>query len=574
MRSGSSSKRYFVWLPLWIALGIGAGIIIGNRFSFFGPKQSNYTGTGKLDAIIEYINEGYVDTVNINDLIEATIPKVIAGLDPHSTYISARDMELMGNDLDGHFGGIGVLFSLRNDTVVVMNVVPDGPSQAAGIRPGDRILYVNDSIFTGKNLNNEMVLRKLRGKPGSDVKLGIKRFDNPKTTDITITRAEIPVSTVDASFSPADNIGYIKISKFGGTTYEEFITAISKLKKQNNCTSFIIDLRDNTGGYLKAAIDMVNEFLEKGQLIVYTEGRSFPREMVYATGSGISKKDQLIVLMDEGSASASEVFSGAIQDNDRGLILGRRSYGKGLVQSRKEFKDGSALQMTIARYYTPSGRSIQKPYELGKADDYHQDIYNRYQHGEFYNQDSIKQDNSKTYSTIGGRPVHGNGGIMPDIFIPRDTTGVNSYFITVSREGLIYEYAFRYTDSNRSRLESFKNWQELDAFLDRQPLVENLVALASSKGVRNRPFLVSESRKLIHNQIKGYIMQNMFNESVFYQVVLKDDELIKKAIELLKENKAYPNAVVNTKAVANVNNAPLSHYPFDASYNLQKNYIC
>lgn len=550
MKSGSTNKRYFVWLPLWIAFGIAVGIFIGNRFSFFGSKQAYFSGANKLDAILDYINEGYVDTINTQELIESTIPQLIAGLDPHTTYISAKDMELMGDDLEGHFSGIGVIFSLRNDTVVVMNVVPEGPSQAAGIRPGDRIVYVNDSLFAGKGITNEKVMRNLRGKAGTDLKLGIKRFDSPKIIDIKVTRGDIPVNTVDASFSPAEKIGFIKISKFGGTTHEEFVTAISKLKKQNQCNSFIIDLRENTGGYLKAAIDMVNEFLDEGQLIVYTEGRAFPRETVMATGSGIAKKDQLVILIDEGSASASEVFSGAIQDNDRGLIIGRRSFGKGLVQSRKVFQDGSALQMTIARYYSPSGRCIQKPYELGKSDDYYQDIYNRFEHGEFYSQDSIKQSDATLFYTVGGRPVHGSGGIAPDIFMPRDTTGINSYYITMAREGLLFEYASRFTDSNRARLASFKTWQELNAFLDRQPLVSSLVILAESKGVRNRTFLVNECRTLLETQIKGYIIRNMFDDSAYYQVVLKDDVLLKKAIELLQQNKAYPGAVINTKAVS------------------------
>ncbi|HCO67628.1 MAG TPA: peptidase S41 [Dysgonomonas sp.] len=538
------TKRYFVWLPLWIALGVVAGIVIGNMFSIFNPViQTNvFRGGNKLDAVIQFVNDTYVDSVNTQELIERTIPTFVSELDPHSTYISAEDMALTGDDLEGHFGGIGVQFVLRNDTVMVVNVIPGGPSQAAGIRPGDRIVYVNDSVYTGKSMTNDKVMRGLRGQKGTDVKLGIKRFNSPDIVDILVQRGDIPVNTVDVSYSPAEKIGYIKINKFGSTTYQEFIAAISKLKSQGD-TSFILDLRQNTGGYMNAAIDMINEFLERGQLIVYTEGRAFPRENALANGSGSLKKDQLIVLIDEGSASASEIFAGAIQDHDRGLVIGRRSFGKGLVQNQQKFRDGSALRLTIARYYTPSGRSIQKPYELGKSGDYNKDLVNRFLRGEFYSQDSIKQDHEHIYHTAGGRPVYGNGGIMPDIFIPRDTTGVNSYYITVANEGLIYEAAFSYTDQNREKLEEFKTWQELDNYLSRQPLVANLVNLANSKGVRYRPHLVNESAKLIMTQLKAQIIRNIFDDDGFFPVILEDDIVLKKAIELLQQNKAYPDII-------------------------------
>lgn len=541
MRS-STNKRYFVWLPLWIALGVVVGIFVGNRFFQFDSKSNTIFkmgGGNKLDAVIQYINEAYVDTVNMQDLIEAAIPQVLAGLDPHSAYISAKDMELMGSDLDGHFGGIGVQFVLRNDTVTVVNVVAGGPSQAVGILPGDRIVTVNDTLFVGKDITNEKVLRSLRGKTGTDVKLGVKRYNKNDIIDITVERNEIPVNTVDVSYQPAEKIGYIKISKFGSTTHQEFLTALSKLKKQGS-ESFIVDLRQNTGGYLNAAIQMVNEFLESDQLIVYTEGRSYPRSNSYSNGSGTSKKDQLVVLMDEGSASASEIFAGAIQDHDRGLVIGRRSYGKGLVQDQQQFKDGSAIRLTIARYYTPSGRSIQKPYELGKSGDYNLDLMNRYLRGEFDSQDSIKQSGTSVFHTDAGRLVHGNGGIMPDIFIPRDTVGVNSYFQTLHNNGLIYEYAFTYTDKNRERLTKFKTPEELDAYLSYQPLIANMVSFAENKGVRYRPYLLNESRNLILTQIKANIIRNMFGDESFYPVVLKDDIVLNQAIKVLQERKASP----------------------------------
>lgn len=543
MRSYSNNKkRYFVWLPLWIALGIVLGVFIGSRFAVFNSGRGLFRGGSKVDAVLQYISEAYVDSVNTGELIEKALPGLIAELDPHSAYFSAKDMEIVGDELEGHFSGIGVQFVLRNDTITVVNVVQGGPSQAAGILPGDRIVYVNDSLFAGNGITNDKVMRSLRGTKGSDVKLGIKRLGRAATVNITVTRGDIPVNTVDIAYQPAKNIGLIKVNKFGMTTVKEFITAISKLKKQGS-TSFIIDLRQNTGGSLSAAIQMVNEFLAKGQLIVYTEGRSYPREDALADGSGTTKTDNVVVLIDEGSASASEVFAGAIQDNDRGLIIGRRSFGKGLVQNQQVFKDGSALRLTIARYHTPSGRCVQKPYELGKSSDYNQDLMNRYLRGEFDSQDSIKQAGEPLFHTVGGRSVYGNGGIMPDVFIPRDTIGVNSYYITVMNNGLVYESAFLYTDKNRQRLESFKTWEELDAYLSYQPLVQNLVSLAENKGVRHRPYLVAESRTLLMAQLKANIVRNMFGDEGFFSIILKDDIVMKKAIELIEQGKATPVAI-------------------------------
>lgn len=542
MRSSSNKKRYFVWLPLWVALSIVIGIFIGIRFSGVNSVRNIFQGGNKFDAILQYISEAYVDSVNTQELIEKSLPGLIAELDPHSTYFTAKEMELVGSDLEGHFSGIGVQFILRNDTITVVNVINGGPSQAAGILPGDRIVYVNDSIYAGKGMTNDKVMRSLRGPKDSDVKLGIQRFGVPKMLDIIVTRGDIPVNTVDIAYEPVKGVGYIKVNKFATTTSNEFITAISKLKSKN-CNSFIIDLRQNTGGALNAAIDMVNEFLGKGELIVYTQGRSYPRENAVATGSGTTKKEQLIVLIDEGSASASEVFAGAIQDNDRGLVIGRRSFGKGLVQNRQIFKDGSALHLTIARYYTPSGRCVQKPYELGNYSDYNEDLLNRYKRGEFDNQDSIKQTNEPLFHTTAGRPVYGNGGIMPDIFIPRDTIGVNSYYINVMNNGLVYESAFLYTDKNRKRLESFKTWEELDAYLSYQPLIQNLVSLADSKGIRYRPYLVNEARDILMTQLKANIVRNIFNDEGFYPILLKNDIVLNKAIELIQARKAEPQAI-------------------------------
>lgn len=542
----NNKKRYFVWLPLWIAVGVALGIFIGSKFFqttaqgypiFIGGGSAN-----KLDAIVEYIDGSYVDSVNSTQLIEKAIPTLISELDPHSAYIPARDMELMADDLEGHFSGIGVQFTLRHDTITVVSVIPGGPSQKAGLFPGDRIIMVDDSLFAGKGISNEKVMRGLRGESGSEVKLGIKRQGIDKLVNIVVERGDIPVNSVDIAYSPAEHIGYIKISKFGATTYEEFTSAITDLKKLG-CDSFIIDLRQNLGGYLNAVIEMVNEYLDKNELIVYTEGRTSPRNESHANGRGKSKDDQIVVLIDEGSASASEIFAGAIQDHDRGIVIGRRSFGKGLVQDQRTFKDGSALRLTIARYYTPSGRCIQKPYEMGKQDDYNQDLLNRYLRGELDSQDSIRQDNTTSYYTDGGRLVHSSGGIMPDIFIPRDTVGINSYYLTLVNKGLVYEYAFDYADENREKLSKFKKWEQLEVYLSHQPLVSNLVKLADNKGIKYRPHLLQECRNLLEIQLKANIIRNIMGDKGFYPFINQHDIAFKKALEVLKKKQAYPEVV-------------------------------
>ncbi|WP_165024710.1 S41 family peptidase [Dysgonomonas sp. ZJ279] len=539
----NNNKRIYLWLPLIIAFSIAVGIFIGNKFSginsigsIFGKEEN------KLEDIFNYINKSYVDTVDMNELIENAIPNIISGLDPHSTYISAEDMALTGDELDGHFSGIGVEFMIQNDTVTIVNVIYGGPSEAVGIMPGDRIVTANDSTLVGKGISNEKVFRSLRGPKDTKIELGIKRSTSKELLTFTVTRADVPVKSVDAAYMLDDKIGYIKISKFGGKTYDEFISAIAKLKSQG-CQSFIIDLQQNIGGYLGAAIMMTNEFLPGGELIVYTEGRTYPRENVFADNSGTCKTNQVVVLIDEGSASASEIFAGAIQDNDRGLIVGRRSFGKGLVQSQHIFGDGSALRLTIARYHTPSGRCIQKAYERGKGDVYGQDLENRYKRGEFDSRDSIKFDNLPLFHTTGGRPVYGNDGILADVFVPRDTIGVNSYYLKVAYSGLLKEYAFAYTENNRAKLKGFKTWKDAADYLTKQPLVENLVSYAENKGIRRRPYLIDESRRLMQNQLEALIIRNVFGDEGFYQLYQRDDTAIKKAVELLQNNKATPESI-------------------------------
>lgn len=546
------NKRLTVWLPVIIAVSIAVGIFVGNHYVSIsqGPLRS-YTSGNKINAILDIIDEQYVDTVNMTDLVENTIPKIFSELDPHSVYITAEDASAVNEELEGSFSGIGVSFNMQTDTILVISVISGGPAEKAGLMPFDRIITINDSVFSGKKKNQTEIMKTLRGAKDSKVKLGVRRGDSPDLLTFEVTRGDVPVNSVDVAYEAAKGIGYIKVSKFARNTYNEFITAIAQLK-QKNCSSFIIDLRGNTGGYMDAAINMINEFMPEGRLIVYTEGKSFPRSDVYANGTGTCKDAPIVVLTDEISASASEIFAGAIQDNDRGLIIGRRTYGKGLVQTQIALNDGSEMRLTIARYYTPSGRCIQKKYEMGHTDDYEQDIYNRYMHGEFDSADSIKMDDSMKYLTAGGRVVYGGGGIMPDIFIPRDTTGVTSYYSNVVNSGVLYLYALEYSDNYREKLSSFNTWEELYDYLCHQPLLSNFVNFASSKGIKRRPTLINISGALIENQLQAYIVRNFFDEAGFYPIFLKDDVTLLRAIKVLQAGESLPTAELIKQANGNL----------------------
>ena len=453
-------------------------------------------------------------------------------------------MKRVNESLEGHFSGIGVSFYVLRDTIVVTSIVPGGPSEAAGIAPWDRIVLVDDSLFTGSNITNEKVLKKLRGEGGTEVKLGIKGADSNEIHDVIVTRGSIPMNSVNAAYMLTERIGFIKLGvNFGYNTFSEFISAISKLKSQG-ANSFVIDLRGNSGGSLEVVVAMVNEFLQKGDLIVYTEGRDFPRTDNYANGSGSCKDDDVVVLIDELSASASEIFAGAIQDHDRGLVIGRRSFGKGIVQSQRLFPDGSAIRLTVARYYTASGRSIQRSYEKGKHDEYEMDAINRYIKGDYINIDTLS-NNLTLYQTLGNRTVYGGDGIMPDIFIPRDTVGVNSYFNTVVNKRLDEQYAMLYSDSNRKKLSSFDTWLELYRFLRQQPLLLNLVSYADNNGIRRRPYYIQESSDLFEKNLHAYIVRNFFGEEAFWAAYYKDDPLIHKGIELIETNKTEKASIIN-----------------------------
>ena len=481
------------------------------------------------------------DTVNMTDLVEKAMPQILAELDPHSTYIPAQNLEEVNSELEGSFSGIGIQFTIQNDTIHVNAVIQGGPSEKVGLMAGDRIVNVDDSLFVGKKLNNELAMRTLKGPKGSQVKLGVKRVGEPKLLDFTITRGDIPQNTVDAAYMLNDDIGYVKVSKFGRTSHVELLNALAQLNHKK-CKGLIIDLRGNTGGYMEAAIRMVNEFLPEGKLIVYTQGRKYPRAEEFANGTGSCQKMPLVVLIDEGSASASEIFAGAIQDNDRGTIVGRRSFGKGLVQQPIEFSDGSAIRLTIARYYTPSGRCIQKPYEKGKESEYELDLLTRYEHGEFFSADSIKQDETEVYHTRLGRPVYGGGGIMPDIFVPQDTTGMTSYFRMAANRGLIIRYTFDYTDQNRSTLQKYDTPEKMEAYLKGQNLLNKFAAWAEKKGLKRRNNLMMKSRRLFEMSLYGNIIYNMLGMEAYVEYLNESDKTVLKAVEILEKGESFPQA--------------------------------
>ena len=537
-----AEKKVRTWLPLWVGVGIALGIFIGSKYGQFG-RSGNMDGAGKIDAVMNYIRESYVDTVNMRQLVEDALPNIIQELDPHSEYISAADMKRVNEDLEGHFSGIGVTFYLLRDTIVVTSIVEGGPSEAAGIMSWDRIVRVNDTLVAGQNFVNENVLEMLRGEKGSEVKLGILRDQEKELREITVTRADIPMNSVNAAYMVSEKVGLIKLGRnFGFQTFSEFISAISKLKSQG-ATGFMIDLRGNAGGSLETVVAMVNEFLHKGDLIVYTEGRSFPRTDNYANGSGTCKEDEVVVLIDELSASASEIFAGAVQDHDRGLVIGRRSFGKGLVQSQRNFPDGSAVRLTIARYYTASGRSIQRGYEKGKYAEYEMDAINRYLEGDYVNVDTLS-NHLTPYQTIGGRMVYGGDGIMPDIFMARDTSGINPYYNLVVNNRLDEQYAMLYSDMNRKKLSRYDHWEELYHYLRQQPLLMNLVSYADHNGIRRRPYYIQESAELLENMLYAYIIRNFFGEEAFWAAYHKRDKLIKMGVELIETGKASHEAIL------------------------------
>ncbi len=538
-----NEKKRNRYMPLIMALCVVFGIFIGTFYAnhFTGNRLSIInSGSNKLNNLLHIIDAQYVDTVDVNDLVEKAMPQILSELDPHSVYIAAKDVQIANDDLRGSFSGVGIEFTIRQDTLHVQQVINNGPAERAGVIAGDKIVKVDDKPFTGKTLTNEVAMHTLKGPKDTKVKLGIMRYGEKKIRNITVTRGEIPTKSVTAVYMLDDKTGYIRIKNFGENTYPELLIALAKLS-QERVENLTIDLRGNTGGYLQSAVQIANEFLPKNKLIVYTEGRKSPRQEYRSDGRGSYQQIPLVVLIDEGSASASEILAGAIQDNDRGTIIGRRSFGKGLVQQPISFNDQSMIRLTIARYYSPSGRCIQKPYVAGDNKDYEEDLLTRYQHGEFFSQDSIKHE-GKEYHTAIGRPVYGGGGITPDIFIAEDTTDVTSYYKQASLSGLIIQYAFTYVDENRKKLNEYSTMEELANYLKKQNLVDKFATYAEKNGLKRRNLMIQRSHKLLERFIVSRIIYNMQSEQAWMEYLNSDDPAILETLKLFREGKAFPQA--------------------------------
>ena len=532
----NTKNIYFIII---VFLAVLVGLFLGNilagrtyKANLMGSFSTN--GSSKIDELLSIVEAQYVDTVDFSQLNEDMALDLIAKLDPHSVYIPASELENVNSELEGSFSGIGVQFNIQNDTVMIVSVIPGGPSEKVGLMAGDRIIKVNDTIFVGKTITTEKVMKKLRGKEDTKVKLSIKRFGTSEILRYSITRGEIPVTSVDIAYLIAPSVGYIKVNKFSANTYTEFLNSIADLRAKG-AQKYIVDLRENSGGFMDQAINMVNEFLPAGRMIVYSEGKAYPRAEFKSDGTGSCIKQPIVVLIDEFSASASEIFAGALQDNDRGIIIGRRSFGKGLVQQQMNLSDGSALRLTVARYYTPSGRSIQKPYIKGAAEDYEMDILNRVKHGEFDNKDSIRVADSLKFKTLAGRTVYGGGGIMPDIFVARDTTEYTTYLKNVLNYGIIYQFAFHYADKNRTLLKKFKTWQQMQQFLVNQNLLVEFSAFAAKKDLAPNAKQMAISKKLILAQLYAYIVRNTLGDSGFYPIQNYKDKTVIKALEQLSK---------------------------------------
>jgi carboxyl-terminal processing protease len=529
-----NNSKKVVFLPIVLGIAVAIGILIG-RFlpadNDLSPHSNIRSRNDKLNSILNIIESNYVDSVNRNALVETAIPAILKKLDPHSVYIPAKDLARSNEPLQGNFEGIGISFSMLTDTILVISTIPGGPSEKLGLLPGDKILYVNDSLVAGRHIIDEKIMGMLKGPRGTLVKIKVLRNGQKDLIPFEITRDKIPIYSVDVDYMVNDNIGYIKINTFAMTTFDEFMKGLRELK-EHGMTSLILDLRGNSGGIMEAAINIADQFLNEGQLIVYTKGRASPRSEAKATGKGEFETGNLVVLIDEWSASASEILAGALQDNDRGTIIGRRSFGKGLVQEPIPFSDGSGMRLTIARYYTPTGRSIQKSYK-GGYDKYYADLNERYTHGEFEVPDSIHFSDSLKFTTPGGRIVYGGGGIMPDKFVPVDTSGVSPYFLKVRSH--IYRFALKYTENNRELLKKYTETGEMEKYLDKQALLDQFVQFAASNGIKKDPIGLKISGDIIHTQIEAYIARNILDNKGFYPIWERIDTTLKYAIDFLKK---------------------------------------
>ena len=532
----NNKNRY---MPLMLALCVVLGIVIGTFYAnHFSGNRLNIinSGSNRLNNLLHIIDDQYVDAVNIDSLVEKAIPQILVELDPHSVYLTAKEVEINSDDLKGSFSGVGIEFVIREDTIRVQNIVKNGPSERAGLLAGDKIVTIDDSSFVGKKVTSQEAMRRLKGPKDTKVKIGVQRFGHKDVLQFTVTRGDIPQRSIASTYMLDNHTGYIRIKNFGETTYAELLVSLATLAQQS-VDNLIIDLRDNTGGYLDRAVQIANEFLPKNKLIVYTQGRKSPRQEYRSDGHGSYQNIPLVVLINEGSASASEIFAGAMQDNDRATIIGRRSFGKGLVQQQIEFNDRSMVRLTIARYYTPSGRCIQKPYS--SESEYEKDLLSRYEHGEFFSSDSIKHTGPVYHAGI-GREVYGGGGITPDIFVPEDTTNMTSYYKQAAMSGLIMQFAFSYTDNNRLKLNNFKEMMELSDYLVRQNTVEKFVQYADSHGLKRRNLLIQKSHKLLERYINSRIIYNMLDENAWTRYINQDDPVIFEALRIFKENASFP----------------------------------
>lgn len=527
-------------MPLVMALCVVVGIMIGTFYAnHFSGNRLNIinSGSSRLSNLLHIIDDQYVDSVNIDSLVEKAIPQILAELDPHSVYISAKDVQLATDDLKGSFSGVGIEFIIRDDTIRVQNVIKDGPANRAGLLAGDKIVSINGKPFVGKIVTNEEAMHRLKGPKDSKVLIGVKRFGEKGVKVFTVTRGDISVKSISACYMINDTTGYIRVKSFGERTYAEMLSALQTLNIEG-ADHLIIDLRDNGGGILEAAVQMANEFLPKNRLIVYTQGRKSPRAEYRSNGKGSYQHIPMVVLINEGTASAAEIFAGAMQDNDRATIVGRRSFGKGLVQQQIQFPDGSMIRLTVARYYTPSGRCIQKPFKPGDNADYENDLLARYRHGEFFSQDSIKHV-GPAYHTHNGRTVYGGGGITPDIFVPEDTTHVTSYYKEAAMSGLILQYAFNYTDQHRPILSKFTEMMPLANYLDRQNLVNDFANYAARYGLRRRNLMIMRSHSLLQNYIDSRIIYNILDEQAWIEYLNLSDETVKAALNVFKNHTKY-----------------------------------
>ncbi|NMD01631.1 MAG: S41 family peptidase [Bacteroidales bacterium] len=533
------NKKTLIYLPIIIAISITIGIWLGKSFftnpfesllnqNYFTSNNLTFPSSEKLQSILYYIENEYVDTINHDSLIDKAITALLQQLDPHSIYIPPSEFEEMNEPLEGEFDGIGVEFSIQKDTIVVMNTIIGGPSEKIGLMAGDRIIKVNDSIVAGVGITNNQVMKLLKGPKGTKVKVHIKRNKIKNLLTFTITRDKIPMYSIDAYMMLSQELGYIKIARFAKTTPEEFHNALLKLNEKG-MKQLIVDVRGNGGGYMDAAISIADEFLKKDELIVYTEGKSQPKHDYNATEFGIAEDVKLAVLIDEWSASASEIFAGAIQDNDRGIIVGRKSFGKGLVQEPIDFKDGSSIRLTIARYHTPSGRCIQRNYK-SNIQNYYTDLFFRND-----SLDSIEVKTAPKFKTKKGRTVLGNGGISPDIKVNVNNKNIPDFFFKLLEQSTIYQFAFTYSDNHRNEFRKFKTWKELDNYLISSSLYNDFIQYCEKQGFKPNEEDKIKAKNIILNHLRAYIVRNIFNDEGFYTIILEHDETFQKASEMLKK---------------------------------------